>query len=97
MVDEPAIEIQLLPEEQALLLNYGYPFEPERKQLERLVGRNQLGTITISAFYLDKLIGDLCYSINKRTSGRVQDQLIDRCDRLAYAERTGDGMLDVLL
>ena len=97
MADEPAIEIQLLPEEQALLLQYGYPFEPEKKQLQRLVARDDIGTITISPFYLDKLIGDLCYSINKRTRGRVQQQLIDLCDRLEYAERTGDGMLDVIL
>ena len=44
--------------------------------------------------YLDKLIGDLCYSINKRTRGRVQQQLIDLCDRLEAAEQSGNGMLD---
>jgi hypothetical protein len=97
MAHEPAIKLQLLPDEQALLLKYGYPFEPEKKQLERLIARNDIGMIAISPFYLDKLIGDLCYSINKRTRGRVQQQLIDLCDRLEYAERTGDGMLDCIL
>jgi len=42
------------------------------------------------------MIGDLSYSINKRTSGPLQDQLAELCDRLEYIERTGDGTLDLL-
>lgn len=95
MGNRSMIEIELLPEEQLLLLNYGYPFPPQREQLRALVARGEIGTISISPFYLDKLIGDLSYSINKRTRGRVQQQLFDLCDRLEYVERTGDGTLDI--
>jgi hypothetical protein len=42
------------------------------------------------------LIGDLSYSINKKTSGRIQDELAELCDRLEYIEATGDGELDLL-
>ena len=36
------------------------------------------------------------HSINKRTRGRIQNELIELCDRLEYVERTGNGSLDVL-
>ncbi len=40
------------------------------------------------------MIGDLSYSINKRTKGEIQSALIHLCDRLEIAERYGDGELD---
>jgi hypothetical protein len=94
VADNATIEIELVPEEQTLLLKYGYPFEPEKKQLEALIAQRQIGTIRISPFFLEKLIGDLSYSVNKRTRGRIQQQLNDLCERLEYIERTGDGTLD---
>jgi hypothetical protein len=42
------------------------------------------------------LLRDLCRSINKRTTGRLQDELAELCDRLEYIKRTGDGSLDLL-
>jgi hypothetical protein len=90
------IKIKLLPEEQSLLLKYGYPFEAEKRQLKRLIARRRIGTLSISPFYLAQMIGDLCYSINKCTTGRLQDQLAELCDRLEYIERTGDGTLDLV-
>jgi len=90
------IKIKLLPEEQELLLKYGYPFEPEQRQLKKLIARSRIGTLSISPFYLAQMIGDLCYAINKCTTGRLQDQLAELCDRLEYIERTGDGTLDLL-
>ena len=45
---------------------------------------------------LDRLIGDVCRSINHMKSGATQNQLLDLCDRLEAAERYGDGMLDTL-
>lgn len=95
MANRSMIKIKLLPEEQMLLLKYGYPFPPQKEQLQALVARGEIGAISISPFYLDKMIGDLSYSINKRTRGRVQQQLIDLCERLEYVERTGDGTLDI--
>ena len=48
------------------------------------------------SFELEKLIGDVCRSINHMNNSGTQDQLIDLCDRLEAAEKYGDGMLDVL-
>ena len=96
MAKRETIQIELLPEEQELLLKYGYPFEPEKEQLKKFLARGEIGTLSISPFYLERMIGDLCYSINKRTRGRIQDELVELCDRLEYIERTGDGSLDLL-
>lgn len=96
MPRERMIKIELLPEEQALLLEYGYPFEPEKKQLKRFLDRGEVGTLKIKPYYLSKLIGDLSYSINKRTKGRIQNELNELCERLEYIEATGDGELDLL-
>jgi hypothetical protein len=90
------IQIELLPEEQELLLKYGYPFEPEKEQLKKFVARGAIGTLSIAPYFLSLLIGDLSYSINKRTRGRIQNELIELCDRLEYVERTGDGSRDLL-
>lgn len=96
MAKKETIKIELLPEEQELLLKYGYPFEPEKEQLKKFVARGTIGTLSIRPYYLSLLIGDLCYSINKRTRGRIQNELVELCDRLEYIERTGDGTLDLL-
>jgi hypothetical protein len=85
-----------LPREQELLLKHGYPFEPEKEQLKKLIARGAIGTLSIKAYYLSLMIGDLCYSINKRTTGRIQDELAELCERLETIERTGDGSLDLL-
>lgn len=96
MSHEELIKIKLLPDEQELLLKYGYPFEPEKEQLKKMKARGRIGTLSIKPYFLSLLIGDLCYSINKRTTGRIQDELLELCDRLEYVERTGDGSLDIL-
>ena len=95
MVDWEAIEIELLPEERELLLEYGYPFSDAKVQLEKCASSHHVEVLTISRFYLNQMIGDLSYSINKRTKGRIQRALIELCDRLEIAERYGDGELDV--
>lgn len=96
MATPEKIKIELLPEEQELLLKYGYPFEPEEQQLKKLIARGRIGTLSISSFYLAQLIGNLSHSINKRTTGSLQDRLAELCDRLEYIESTGDGTLDLL-
>ena len=48
MVDWDAIEIELLPEERELLLQYGYPFPDAKSQLERCVSSPDVGVLTIS-------------------------------------------------
>lgn len=96
MAKKETIQIELLPEEQELLLKHGCPFEPEKRQLQKLIARSRIGTLSITPYFLSLMIGDLCYSINKRTRGRIQNELIELCDRLEYVERTGDGSLDLL-
>lgn len=58
MVERDTIEIELLPEERELILKYGYPFPEEREQLERHASSSGIEVLTISSFYLDKMIGD---------------------------------------
>jgi len=95
MVDWDAIEIELLPEERELLLQYGYPFPDAKAQLQQCASSPDVEVLTISRFYLKQMIGDLSYSINKRTKGKIQRALFELCDRLEYVERSGDGELDV--
>lgn len=95
MADREAIEIELLPEERELLLEYGYPFPDAKAQLEQCASSLDIEILTISPFYLNQMIGDLSYSINKRTKGKLQDALIELCERLEVAERYGHGELDV--
>ena len=47
-------------------------------------------------FELERLIGDVCRSINQMKGGTTQDQLLDLCDRLEAAAKSGDGMLDTI-
>jgi len=96
-IDWDAIEIQLLPDERKLLLEYGYPFENEEKQLQAMVKSKEIiETLVISRPYLRTMIGDLSYSVNKKTKGRVQAELNELCERLEYAEAWGDGELDIM-
>ena len=95
MVNWEAIEIELLPEERELLLQYGYPFPDAKAQLEKHAASDDFEVLTISHFYLNQMIGDLSYSINKRTKGGIQRDLIELCDRLESVERYGDGEIDV--
>ena len=90
------IEIALTPDERALLLRYGYPFEQIKQALKLCEASRDIETVSMDAFELELLIGDVCRSINQMNGGTTQDQLLDLCDRLEAAEAYGDGMLDVL-
>lgn len=57
---------------------------------------SEIELVPLDVFELQRLIGDLCRSINDMPGGAVQDKLLDLCDRLEAAERYGDGMLDVM-
>ena len=87
------IEMQLTPEERSLILQYGYPFERIEAALKELQESCEIEIVPLDCFELERLIGDLCFSINKRTTGRLQDKLLDLCDRLEAAKQYGDGML----
>ena len=90
------IKIQLSPEERSLLLRYGYPFEQIEEALKACESSREIEIVPMDRFELERLIGDVCYSINHKTSGATQNDLLELCDRLEYAEKYGDGMLDTL-
>jgi len=90
------IKIQLTPEERSLLLRYGYPFEQIEEALKACESSREIEIVPMDRFELERLIGDVCYSINHKTSGATQNDLLELCDRLEYAEKYGDGMLDTL-
>ena len=66
MTENDKLEIELLPEERALLLKWTYPFEDVELQLDSFRSSNQIETITISPYFLELLTGDLCHAIVKR-------------------------------
>jgi hypothetical protein len=90
------IKIQLTPEERSLLLRYGYPFEQIEQALKACESSREIEIVPMDRFELERLIGDVSYSINHKTSGATQNDLLELCDRLEYAEKYGDGMLDTL-
>ena len=90
------IDIQLTPEERALLLRHGYPFERIEQALKACESSRDIEIVPMDIFELERLIGDVCRSINHMKSGATQNQLLDLCDRLEAAEKYGDGMLDTL-
>ena len=90
------IDIQLTPEERSLLLRHGYPFERIEQALKACESSRDIEIVPMDRPELDRLIGDVCRSINHMKSGATQNQLLDLCDRLEAAERYGDGMLDTL-
>jgi hypothetical protein len=90
------IKIQLTPEERSLLLRYGYPFQQIEQALKACESSREIEIVPMDRFELERLIGDVCYSINHRTSGATQNDLLELFDRLEYAEKYGDGMLDTL-
>ena len=96
-MDRDVIEIQLTPEQRSLLLRYGYPFEGIEHALKARQASPNIETIPMDApFELERLIGDLCISINDMKRGNLQNALLHLCDRLEAAETYGDGMLDEL-
>jgi hypothetical protein len=88
------IQIQLTPEERSLILRHGYPFADIRQAVEAREQSPHIETVAVKRFELEQLIGQLCISINDLDGGRLQDQILDLCDRLEAIERSGDGLLD---
>ena len=93
-MDREVIDIELTAEERALILRYGYPFDRIERSLKACRNRKGIETVPIDTFELERLIGDLCISINDMNGGAVQQKLMDLCDRLEAAERYGEGQLD---
>jgi hypothetical protein len=88
--------IQLTPEERELILRYGYPLDRLARALRRHSSSEAIRTISMSPYELEMLIGELSRSFNHGECGQDEDAVIDLCDRLEYAQRSGDGDLDIL-
>ena len=73
-----------------------YPFEQIEQALKACEASNDIEIVPMHSFELEKLIGDVCRSINHMKNCTTQDELNDLGDRLEAAEKYGDGMLDVL-
>ena len=92
----PTLAIELTPQERALILRYGYPFDQIKEALLAVSSSKQIETVLLDEFEVDRLIGDLCRSINHEEGGlAVQAQLNDLCNRIEYAQQTGDGELEM--
>jgi len=89
-----AIEVELSPEERALILRYGYPFDRIKQALAAYQKSRTIEIVPLDKFELERLIGDLSKSINDMAGGSLQYALFDLCERLEAAERYGSGMLD---
>ena len=72
------------------------PFEQIEQSLKACDSSHEIKIVPMDRFELERLIGDMCRSINHMKSGATQDQLLDLCDRLEAAERYGVGMIDTL-
>mgnify|MGYP001585120787 FL=1 len=95
-MERETIDIQLTAEERSMLLRYGYPFDRIKQALKECESSEDIEIVPMDSFELERLIGDLSISINQMQGGpAVQSQLLDLCERLEYAERYGDGLLDV--
>lgn len=92
----PTIVIELTPKERKLILRYGYPFDQIKEALQAVSSSKQIETVLLDEYEVDRLIGDLCRSINHEEGGlAVQAQLNDLCNRIEYAQQTGDGELEI--
>lgn len=83
--------IELTYIDRDLILKHGYPFDRLKKALNRWPKQQAVRKVRMSHYELKLLIGELCRSLNDRQAGKQEDELIDLCERLEYAERTGDG------
>ena len=93
----PTLAIELTPKELALILRYGYPFDQIKEALLAVSSSKQIETVLLDEYEVDRLIGDLCRSINHEEGGlRIQAELDELCTRIEYAQKTGDGDLDGL-
>lgn len=91
------IDMEFTPRERRLILRYGYPFDQIKAALLSVKSSKRIETVSLDEFEVNRLIGDLCRSINHEEGGpRVQLELDELCSRIEYAQRTGDGQLDAL-
>ncbi len=91
IMSSPAIRLQLLPEERAVLLKW--IFIPEvRAQLEACAASDQVTTIMVTPTDVNWMASDLTHAIV--TKGCRGSVAIDLSERLEYVDRSRDGKLE---
>ena len=88
--------IQLTYIHRDLIFKYGYPFERLQAALLRWHKGQVFRRIRMSRFELDHLIGELSRSFNDNETKGDSDDVLELCEHLEYAERSGDGDLGIL-
>lgn len=96
MMAELAHRIELTLGHRELILKYGYVSGRLRASLLRWPKDQVIRRVGMTGAELHLLIGDLSYSCNHDKTGRDLHAVSDLCDHLEYAQRTGDGDLDIL-
>lgn len=91
-MDREVIDVELTSQERKLILKYGYPF-PQIENALRACKARDIAIVPFDVHEFERLIGDLCASINDMRPCGLRTDLYDLCDRLEFALRTGDGML----
>jgi hypothetical protein len=89
-------QIQLTFEQRELLLKYAFPSTRLLNSLCRWPKGQSIRRVWMSRAELQRQIGELSRSYNHDETGSDSDAVLDLCDHLEYAERTGDGDLDIL-
>ena len=88
--------IQLTIEHRGLILKYGYVSGRLEASLLRWPKGQAIRRVGMTGAELHLLIGDLSYSYNHDRVGSDSDAVWELCEHLEYAQRTGDGDLDIL-
>lgn len=88
--------IQLTSQHRDLILKYGYVSGRLEASLRRWPKGQAIRRVWMDRVELHWLIGDLSYSYNHDRAGSDSDAVAELCEHLEYAQRTGDGDLDIL-
>lgn len=88
--------IQLTSEHRDLILKYGYVSGRLEKSLKRWPKGQVIRRVWMDRVELQWLIADLNHSCVKGKAGSDVEAVADLCEHLEYAQRTGDGDLDLL-
>jgi hypothetical protein len=96
MMSDLTERIQLTLEHRELLLKYAFPSTRLLNALRRWPKSQAVRRVWMSRAELQRQIGELSRSYNHNETGSDSDAVLELCDHLEYAERTGDGDLDIM-
>ena len=89
-------QIELTRLHRDLILKYGYVSGRLEASLRRWPKDQVIRRVGMTRIELQWLIADLSHSCVKGKAGRDVEAVNDLCEHLEYAQRTGDGDLDIL-